>query len=79
METISGGSWVTVGEGCPLRAMASGSDEGILIFGQPPHEHELTFSRAALRNFVTKAAAVLAQLDAVAANERAGWETAASV
>jgi hypothetical protein len=79
METISGGSWVTIGDGCPLRAMASGSDEGSLIFGQPPHEHELTFSRAALREFVTKGAAVLAQLDAVAANERAGWEASASV
>lgn len=78
METISGGSWVTIGDGCPLRAMASGSDEGCLIFGQPPHEHELTFSMVALREFVTKGAAVLAQMDALAAKERAEWEAAAS-
>jgi hypothetical protein len=58
--------------------MASGSDEGCLIFGQPPHEHELTFSMVALREFVTKGAAVLAQMDALAAKERAEWEAAAS-
>jgi hypothetical protein len=74
METISGGSWVTIGDGCPLRATASGSDEGCLIFGQPPHEHELTFSAAALREFVDKGAAVLAQMDAFAAREQAEWE-----
>lgn len=70
METISGGSWITVGDGCPLRVMASGSDEGSMIFGQYPHEHELTFSVAALRDFVAKGAAVLAQMDAMAAEER---------
>ncbi|MFL6122727.1 hypothetical protein [Actinophytocola sp.] len=78
METISGGSWVTVGDGCPLRAIASGSDEGCLVFGQAPHEHEITFSMAALRDFVDKGAAVLAQMDALAAKERAEWEAAAS-
>jgi hypothetical protein len=78
METISGGSWVTIGDGCPLRATASGSDEGCLVFGQPPHEHELTFSGAALREFLSQGAAVLAQMDALAAKERAEWEAAAS-
>jgi hypothetical protein len=71
MDTISGGSWVTIGDGCPLRARAAGSDEGFMIFGQHPHEHELTFTMAALRDFVTKGAAVLAQMDALAAEERA--------
>lgn len=75
METISGGSWVTIGDGCPLRTMASGSDEGCLIFGQSPHEHELTFSAAALRDFLAKGTLMLAQMEAFAARERAEWET----
>jgi hypothetical protein len=45
-----------------------------MIFGRSPHEHELTFSMAALRDFVTKGAAVLAQMDALAAQEQAAWE-----
>jgi hypothetical protein len=73
METISGGSWVTIGDGCPLRATASSSDEGCMIFGQSPHEHELSFTMAALRDFVTKGAAVLAKMDALAAEEQAHW------
>jgi hypothetical protein len=74
VETIIGGSWVTIGDGCPLRATAAGSDEGCLIFGQSPHELELTFSMVALRDFVTKGAAVLAQMDALAAKEQVAWE-----
>lgn len=74
METISGGSWVTIGDGCPMRATASGSDEGSLVFGQFPHELELTFSMTALRELVDKGAAVLAQMDAFAAQEQAEWE-----
>lgn len=71
MEPISGGSWVTIGDGCPLRAMASDGDEVCWIFGNPPHEHELTFSVAALRDFVAKGAAVLAEMAALAAREQA--------
>lgn len=71
METISGGSWIMISDGCPLRAIVSGGDEGCMIFGQSPHEHELTFSMAALRDFVTKGAAMLAQMDALAVEERA--------
>jgi hypothetical protein len=70
MENISGGSWITIGDGCPLRATASGSDEGCMIFGQYPHEHELTFSLGALREFVGKGAALLAQMDAMAVQEQ---------
>ena len=68
MNTIRGGSWYTIGDGCPIRAIASGSDEGCLVFGQSG-EHELTFSQAALRDFVAKGQDVLAQMNAMAADE----------
>lgn len=74
METISGGSWVTIGDGCPLRATASGSDEGSLVFGQFPHELELTFSAAALQEFVNKGTAILAQMQNFADQEHDDWE-----
>jgi hypothetical protein len=69
MQAISGGSWFTIGDQCRLRATATGSDEGHLIFGEPPHQHELTFTATALRTFVTKGAAVLDQIEAMAAEE----------
>jgi hypothetical protein len=69
MTTISGGSWFTVGDQCRLRATAVGSDEAYLIFGEPPHQHELSFSTRALRAFVTEGAEVLAQIEAMAAKE----------
>lgn len=66
MHTISGGSWFAIGDDCPFRATASGGDEAYLIFGSPPHQHELTLTREALRVLVTTGAAVLAQLDGAA-------------
>jgi type IV secretory pathway protease TraF len=67
MQPVSGGSWFTIGDQCRLRATATGSDEGHLIFGEPPHQHELTFTAAALRNFVTTGATMLARIEAMAA------------
>jgi hypothetical protein len=69
MATISGGSWFTVGDQCRLRVQAVGSDEAYMIFGEFPCQHELSFSASALRTFVAKGAAVLAQIEAMAANE----------
>jgi hypothetical protein len=69
MKTISGGSWFTIGDQCRLRATATDSNEGHVIFGEPPHQHELTFTAEALRAFVTTGATVLAQIDALAAEE----------
>jgi hypothetical protein len=65
MSTISGGSWYTIGDQCRLRATATDGSEGHLIFGEPPHQHELTFTAAALRTFVTTGAAVLAEIEAM--------------
>lgn len=69
MHTISGGSWFTIGDGCPFRVTAAGSDEAYLVFGEPPHQHELAVSREALRVLVTKAATVLAEIDGMAEQE----------
>lgn len=69
MQTITGGSWFTIGDECRFRAEAHGGDEAYLIFGEPPHQHELSFSREALRTLVTKSATVLAELDRMAALE----------
>lgn len=74
MDTISGGSWIMISDGCPLQAITSGPDEGCLIFGRSPHEHELTFTMAALRDFVAKGAAILAHMDTLAIEERASRE-----
>jgi hypothetical protein len=70
MSTISGGSWYTIGDQCRLRATATDGDEGHLIFGEPPHQHELTFTAAALRMFVSTGATVLAEIEAMAAGEK---------
>jgi hypothetical protein len=76
METISGGSWLAIGDECPLRASASDRDEIYMVFGKPPYEHEITFSTAALRDFIAKGRAALAQLDAIAAKEQAELRSA---
>jgi hypothetical protein len=67
MSTISGGSWFDIGDQCRLRATAIDGDEAHLIFGEAPHQHELTFTANALRAFVTTGTTVLAQIEAMAA------------
>jgi hypothetical protein len=71
MHTLNGGSWVSVGEGCPLRCVASGSGEGYLLIGEAPHQYELTFEVEALRELVAKGTAALAQMDTWAEQEEA--------
>jgi hypothetical protein len=69
VQTISGGSWFTIGDECRFRAEATSSDEAYLIFGEPPHQHELSLSREALRELVAKGTTVLAEIDRLAAQE----------
>jgi len=68
-----GSTWITVDEGCPLRCEASGSGGAYILIGEPP-QHELTFEVEALRDLVTKGAAALAQMDAMAEREEAEYE-----
>lgn len=66
MHTLNGGSWASVGEGCPLRCVAAGRDEGHLHIGDGPNQYELTFDLASMRDLVAKSTAALAEMEAAA-------------
>lgn len=71
MHGVVGGAWASVGAGCRIScAVVDGSVH--LALGAAPHEHELTFEPAALREVVVKSMAALAQLDSAVTQDTVG-------
>lgn len=71
-EQLRVGSWVMVGEGCPMYRMVNSGDEVEFTFGSGAAVFNFLFSATALRKFVFLGLEALREMEQIRAREDLG-------
>lgn len=65
MQDLSTGTWVSIGECCPVRCDVDGSDLAQLVIGESGHTIELICDAVGLRKFAAVSTEAVAEMDAL--------------